>query len=221
MNNDIKRKSILLSVFVVLIGLAVAGGTYAWLTTTANVTNATYNATSNCFLVDYLDTNQISGTMFPSVNYTKGLTGKVSLKINSSCNITGTGRIYLHANSTTSTKFGTTAVAHCENATTLETLDDYDTTSECSSGNGSWVTNGTVLKYAIFDNSTGTGTPLRVGYFDGSKIGNDMLLYDGFQITSTQNNYYIFLWLDGYLTDNTYTNLTFDGYIRAAGTQSD
>ena len=158
--------------------------------------------------------------MFPSVNHTKGLTGSVGLKLNSNCDVPGTGSIYVHINSGTSNKFGTTAAAHCENSTTLATLDDYTTSSACSSGGGSWVTNGTVLKYAVFNNSGGTGTPLRVGYFDSSKIGQNMLLYDGFEVNATQKTFYIFFWLDGYITDNTYTNLTFDGYILATAVQN-
>lgn len=222
MDNKKYGKSIFLIVLILLLGLVVVGGTYAWLSITANVTNATYMANSDCFLIDYTDNTQtITGTMFPSINHTRGLKGSVGLKINASCNVFGTGSIYVHINSGTSNKFGTVASAHCENSATLETLDNYTASSACSSGGGSWITNGTVLKYAVFDNSGGTGTPLRVGYFDSSKIGQDMLLYDGFQINKTQKTFYIFFWLDGYITDNTYTNLSFDGYIVARATQNE
>ena len=214
------RTLFLLLLFVMIIGMVV-GGTYAWVVIKANVVNSTYNATSTCFLLDYTDNTQtIVGTMFPSADHTGGLTGGVSMKVSSSCSVTGTGVLYLHINNNTSTKFGTTASEHCENATTLTTLKNYKTSSQCSSGNGSWVTNGKVFKYAIYDNAAGTGTPLKVGYFDSSKIGSDQTLYSNFVVNSTQKNMYVFFWLDGYLTDNTYTNLLFSGYIYVIATQT-
>ena len=50
-NKNIKKNTFLI-VLILLIGLAIAGGTYAYLNLTANVTNGTYNLTSTCFLVD-------------------------------------------------------------------------------------------------------------------------------------------------------------------------
>ena len=217
MDNNIRRKNIILSVVVVLVGILLAGGTYAYLTFSINVTNNVVNASTTCFDIDYLDTNQITGTMFPSAGPAKGINGKVSLKVKSSCDLDGIGNIYIHANSGTSTKFTTTMTAHCENPNTLETLKSYTTSSTCTSNNGIWVTNGTPLKYAIYDNDSATGQPIDVGYFNA--IGSDLAVYKTFLINHTQKNYYIFLWLDGYLTDNTYTNLAFNGYVKADATQ--
>ncbi len=218
MNN----KNTILIISVLLIGLCVIGGTYAWLTANVNVTNGTYSGFTDCFLIDYTDNTQtITGTMFPGSGPTKGLSGSVSMKINSSCTILGDGSIYLHINNGTSTRFGTTASAHCENPNTLVTLPNYTTSSTCSSGGGSWVTNGKVFKYAVYDNASGTGTPLRAGYFDSSKIGDEMLLYNGFQVNTTQKTFYIFFWLDGYVTDNTYVELPFDGYIVGRAKQTE
>lgn len=217
MDNNIRKKNIVLSVVVVLVGILLAGGTYAYLTFTINVTNNVVNVATTCFDIDYLDTNQITGTLFPSVNHTKGVTGTVSLKINSACDLKGVGTIYLRANSGTSTKFITTAVAHCEDPVTLETLPAYASSSTCVAANKIWVTDGTPLKYAIFNNSAGTGEPLDVGYVNS--IGSDLTVLKTFMVTSTQVNYYLFVWLDGYLTDNTYTNLPFNGYIKASAIQ--
>ena len=139
--------------------------------------------------------------MFPSADHTKGLTGGLSMKINNSCNVEGKGALYLHVNSA-STKLLTTAAAHCENPTTLTTMKEYKTSASCTSAGGSWTTTGKVLKYAIYDNPEGTGTPVKVGYYSGSN-GANQLLHSDFNITKTQLNYYVYFWLDGYITDNT------------------
>ena len=216
------KKNILLIVLVLVLGLAMAGGTYAWLTINANVSNTNYTATSTCFLVDYTDNTQtLSGTLFPSVGPNKGLSGSVSLKVNSSCLVSGKGTLYLHVNNGTSTKFGAIVDAHCENPNTLETLHDYKTSSACSTNGGSWVTTGSALKYAVYDNNTLTGNPLAKGYFANSLIGSEGPLYADFDVTYTEKTYYIYVWLDGYVSDNTYTNLPFDGYILARATQTD
>lgn len=218
MNKDIKKKNIILSIIVIFMGLAIAGGTFAWLTGTLNVTSGNYTAVSDCFLIDYTDTNQITGTMFPSFNASKGLSGKVTLKVNSSCSVDGIGTIYIHPEQGTSSKFTTTVSAHCENPDTLETWNQYTESSDCTSNNGKWVTNGTPLKYAVFNNSTATGEPIDVGYVNA--VGSDVAVYRTFIINKTEKDYYIFLWLDGNLTDNTYTNLPFSGYVKANAVQN-
>ena len=42
-----KKKYVVLSISVLLLGLAVAGGTYAWLTLGLNVVNGNYNIESH------------------------------------------------------------------------------------------------------------------------------------------------------------------------------
>ena len=215
-----KSNKLVVSLLMILVVALVAGGTYVWLVITASTTNGVYNLSSTCFVVDYVDnTDQITGTMFPSADHTKGLTGGLSMKINNSCNVEGKGALYLHVNSA-STKLLTTAAAHCENPTTLTTMKEYKTSASCTSAGGSWTTTGKVLKYAIYDNPEGTGTPVKVGYYSGSN-GDNQLLHSDFNITKTQLNYYVYFWLDGYITDNTYTNLTFSGYIYTTATQSE
>lgn len=218
MDNKMKNKNIVLSLVIVLVGLVLAGGTYAYLTVTLNVTNNIVNGSSTCFNVDYLNTDQITGTLIPSARPTGGLTGTVSLKINNACDLEGTGNIYLHVNANTSNTFITTLPNHCENRYTLETMTQYTTSNTCQANNGSWITAGTALKYAVYDNSAGTGDPLNVGYIND--IDDDIAIYENFIITKTQKNYYIFLWLDGNLTDNTYANLSFSGYVKADAMQS-
>ena len=111
--------------------------------------------------------------------------------------------------------------SYCENPNTLERMPDYTTQSDCTSNNGSWKTGGSPLKYAVYDNATLTGNPIAKGPITSSNIGNDITLKDNIEITSTQQYYYIYIWLDGYQTDNTYTELPFSGYIKAEAIQSE
>lgn len=218
---DTKKKNIILSVVVLLVGFLLAGGTYAYLTRTVNVTNGNINAVTTCFDIDYTDnTDQITGTLFPSTGPNKGLGGSVTIKVNNACDLDGAGTLYIHVNSGTSTKFGTIVDAHCENARTLETLPQYTTQSACTQNGGSWVPSGTPLKFALYDNNSFTGNPLAVGNFYNQLIGNEALFYSNFVVTKTAKTYYIYVWLDGYLTDNTYTNLPFSSNIRAEAIQT-
>lgn len=221
MDNKIRNKNIILAIVVLLVGFLLAGGTYAYLTRTVNVTNGNINAVTTCFDIDYTDnTDQITGTLFPSTGPNKGLGGSVTIKVNNACDLDGAGTLYLHVNSGTSTKFGTIVDAHCENARTLETLPQYTTQSACTQNGGSWKTSGTPLKFAVYDNNSFTGNPLAVGNFYNQLIGNEAPFYSNFVVTKTAKTYYIYVWLDGYLTDNTYTNLPFSGNIRAEAIQT-
>ena len=258
--DDIKKKNIVLSVIVMLIGLLVASGTYAFLYVQANVTNTNYVGTSTCFLVDYnIDngdsTQNITGTLFPSLGPSDGLNGRVGLKINSSCsNINGTGTIKIHINNGTSAslmqkatshcedkKTGDTlteyttastcssaggkwreyAASYCEDKNTLERLKEYTTSASCTSHNGNWVTNGSPLKYAVYNTSGASTNPIKVGYITSASIGGDVVIHDTIELTHTEQFFYIYVWLDGYLTDNSHADLAFDGYISASATQSD
>ena len=221
---NIKNKTLLMIVGVLLLGIIAASGTYAYLIGTVNVKNESHTANTMCFLIDYNINNvdgskDITGTLFPSSGPSGGLSGRVGLKVNETCDTSGTGILKLHINSETSSKFATVGAAHCENPTTLETLKDYKTSSTCS-GHGTWTTSSTVFKYAIYDDPAST-TPVKVGYLKNSDIGNDITLLNNIAITSTQQYYYIYIWLDGYLTDNTYVELPFSGYIKAEATQND
>ena len=222
---NFRNKYVLMAIVVILVGIAVAGGTYAWMTVSLNVTNGSYNGSTHCFLIDYNIDNagtgngqQITGLLCPGSGPAKGLSGRVGLKLNSNCSLEGTGTLKLHINSGTSTAFGTVGAAHCENTSTLETLNDYKTSSACS-GHGTWTSSTTPLKYAVYNNASATGPPLSVGYITTSDIGSDKTIYNNINITSTQAYYYIFIWLDGYMTDDTFTDLSFNGYISATAEQ--
>lgn len=161
----------------------------------------------------------LTGTLFPTTNITGGLFGSLAMGVNSVCNITGTGTIYLHVGTESSVTLLRKTDGHCENPTTLETLTSYTSSNECLTDGNKWVTDGSALKYAVYDNAMGTGVPLSVGYITGGDIGEDISLYTGFDVNSTNNRYYMFIWLDGNLTNEDYEDLPFSGYIHASVVQ--
>ena len=224
--NDNKRKKILLVVGIILACVLVVGGTYAYLTFSVSVTNGTISGNVECFQIDYSilnddDSSQITGTLFPSAGPSGGLSGKVSININASCNVTATGTLYLNVDSGTSTALVQTVADHCEDKITLETLNDYTTSAECTADSSRmWVSTGTGLKYAVYSSVNATGTPLNVGYITNSDIGGDIPIYSDFTVDKTASSYYIFIWMDGYITDSTYTELPFGGYIHASVLQN-
>lgn len=161
----------------------------------------------------------LRGTLFPSTEITGGLFGSLAMGVNSACNITGIGTIYLHVGTESSVTLLRKTDGHCENPTTLETLTSYTSSNECLTDGNKWVTDGSALKYAVYDNAMGTGVPLSVGYITGGDIGEDIPLYTGFDVNSTNNRYYMFIWLDGNLTNEDYEDLPFSGYIHASVVQ--
>jgi len=223
---NIRTNNVFWLLVIMLLGVLVAGGTYAYLVLAPSVTNGNYSGVTECFQINYSinndnGTQDISGTLFPSAVPSKGLFGKVSINVNQNCSVTGTGTLKLRINSGTSSNLLKTVAGHCEKSATLETLDDYNSSSDCTSAGGVWVTSGTGLKYAVYTNNSATGNPVSKGYITSSSIGSDLVLYDGFNVSGTQQNYYLFIWLDGYITDNTYTNLPFSGYVHASVVQND
>lgn len=165
--------------------------------------------------------NKITGTLFPSAGPSGGLSGRIKINVNESCNVTATGTLYLNVDSGTSTALVQTVADHCEDKITLETLNDYTTSAECTADSSRmWVSTGTGLKYAVYSNADATGTPLNVGYITSSDIGGDIPIYSDFTVDTTASSYYIFIWMDGYITDSTYTELPFGGYIHASVLQN-
>lgn len=217
-----KKKMVFLSVGIILAGLLIAGGTYAYLTIAANVKNGNYVGNTTCFSINYDITNAdgtlpITGTLLPSANPSGGLVGNLSIGVKSGCSVSGLGNLHLVVSSGGNVLFQKVAT-HCENAKTLKTLTQYTTSSACTAVTGNvWVTNGSALKYAIYDNNNPTSSqPLSVGYID--RIA-DINIYNQFSISSTAKTYYIYIWLDGNFADETYLSQPFSGYIYADATQ--
>lgn len=223
-----KNKEHVLMIFLMIftVGLLIIGGTYAYLAYGANVTNGKYNTRVECFKVNYDignedNTQNITGTLFPSKDALGGLSGRVSLAIDSSCDVTGEGKLYIHINDATSTELLKTVAGHCENSLTLETIADKKDSETCTAQtNGSWVTNGTGIKYAVFSSGNTTGSPLKKGYITQSDIGTDIEVYSGFTVSEVISKFDIYVWQDGYVTDETYAGLPFSGYIHAEVVQN-
>ena len=138
-----KNKSVLLVIAILFIGLSLAGGTYAYLTMAANVTNGNYNTNTTCFNIDYNISNEgsgqdITGTMFPSSGPSGGLSGRVGLKVNASCSTNGLGTLKLHINSSTSSSLMTSASSYCQNRKTLEAISGISTEEACTTAGGRW-----------------------------------------------------------------------------------
>ena len=206
MDNNIKKKSILIAIVIFMIGLLITGGTYAYLTTAVTVTNGNYVTNTHCFGVTYQnDDTSITGTLFPSGDAYGGITDWVSATADATCGLTGKGTLKIHVNSASTVLTGTVA-AHCENENTLETQKSYTTQSACTAVTGNkWVTDGTALKYAVF-----SGDDLySSGYIKSTDIGNDIIVHDNFSVTTTSKKFDVYVWLDGYLSDENYYDLDF------------
>ena len=211
---DKKRNLILIfSLFLFIACLSAA--TYAYIIFSINVTNASYNSMTACFDVDYDITNDdgtlpITGTLFHSATPKGGLSGKVALGINSTCKAGGTGTINLNVKSGGSVLFQTVR-GHCENTKTLQTVTGYETQTACESVEGTqWVTTGTALKYAIYEDLK--SEPVSVGYVTGTGI---ISVYDNIVLSHTMKTIYIYIWLDGELTDNSYADIAFNSSVES------
>ena len=230
------KKNVKLLVIVAVICVLLIGGTFAALMFSANITNGNIQGCTTSFAITYGVSDSgneepITGTLFPSKKAQGGLSGKVSLTMvrDNACDasITGIGTLKLHMNGNNSNSadlLKNITTGHCEDTTTFETLSDYTTSSACTaSSSRKWVTSTTGLKYAIYTNSAGTGTPVSAGYIPSGDFstGYDITIYDGFTIDYTTRVYYVFVWLDGYITDNSYVNLPVSAYITASAVQSE
>ncbi len=192
MNKNVMNNGVLLVIVVVLASLGIAGGTYALLTYQMNITNNSYNTMTHCLIVNYTDnTDQITGTLFPSAVPVKGLSGSVSLKIDPSCNINGKGSIKLHINSTTSSALMSAASSHCESRNTNETLSQYNNKTDCENNNGKWIdiptsycedknTYAALKDYKTESTCTSNGgkwttgaSPLKYALYDGNNTNNN------------------------------------------------
>lgn len=214
--NVFYKKNIILAVSIIMIGLLVVGGTYAYLMSVSiNVSNGRYNSTLECFNIDYDNGGSIVGTLVPSGTYTGGLSGSLTLGINDSCNVTGIGKLKLLVGNSNSILTSTVS-SHCENSM-LQTIVDsngalIDETSCLANSSYTWVTDGTALKYAVVNGSS----ILSVGYVN--VVNGNIVLYDNFSVSNAVD-YTIYIWLDGNLSDNTYSNLSFDGEISSTVVQ--
>ena len=253
----IKNKKLIIAILILVI-LAI-GGTFAWLILNADITNANYSSGIHCFDIDYTisngdqgNTQDMTGTLFPTDAITGGISGRVGMKVSTTCDMLGVGELKLHVDSNISNTLLTPASSYCEdrstleavqgyntkaacetaehrwqgygdnyceNPDTLERMPDYTNENDCEGADGTWTVGGSPLKYAVYDTDDTTQTPVAVGHITTSDKGTDKTIYDNFSVTKTQAYYYVYIWLDGYLTDNNAANIPFAGYVTASATQ--
>lgn len=204
---------------VIFFAVIVIGATFAWLTYSFNATNGVYNTATVCFDISSAEGQDINATLDYTTNPIGGVNTSIAMGLQSSCVISANGTISINVASTTSATLYSTSEAHCENPNTLETLYNYETSSSCETNNGTWVTTGTALKYAIYDisNPTSNTTPIKVGYINQS---GDNLLYETTLKIGATDTYYIYFWLDGELINENYMDLSFGGHVHANATQN-
>lgn len=212
---NIKNKNIVLVLVILCIGLITIGGTYAALMMTLNVavTNGIYEDSSQCFDIIYDAGEDIRGQLFPTASSNGGLQGSLTVGIADNCNVSGalTLNLIISEESDSRRVLTQTVAPHCEISSTLETLYNYNDSSACSSNGGTWVEDGTALKYAVFKNSD--TVPMSVGYIDS--VGTTLsILNETINGSDNDSDYLVKIWLDGYISDNTYTNQSFAGRIQ-------
>ena len=232
-----KNKSILLVITILLIGLSLAGGTYAYLTMAASITNGNYNTQTTCFNIDYNISNEgsgqdISGTLFPSANASGGLSGRVGLKANASCGLNGLGTLKLHINSSTSSSLMTSASSYCQDRKTLEPISDITTEEACTTAGGRWrgygdaycESNSTLERLTTPTDSEsctsagGTwktgGSPLKYAVYDNNSATGTPLSKGYIESTDINNDKVIY---DNFVIDTNqkyyYIFIWIDGYL--------
>lgn len=217
-----KKKRIIIIISIITFAMLLVGGTFAWLIFDGALVFGNSQAQSSCFVIDYDYTNDdgtmdLSGTLMQTSVPKTGLSGKVQLGIHPDCSDTmGEGTIYLNVASADNPLLQPVAKAHCENPLTLQTMKNYTTSSACTSAGYTWVSNKPALKYAVYEDID--SNPVSVGYIN--KTG-DITLYDGFTIYGSKIPYYIYIWLDGELANNSYMNVNFTGNIHLEVNQTE
>lgn len=168
-----KNKVLILVIGIVMLGLLCVGGTYAFLSFTATVTNASYNGTTTCFLVDYSAGQAITGTMFQSSTPKGGLSGSVTMNIKSSCSVTGKGTITLNVGS------GTSSILLSEGALKYAV---YDSSSTNVLSSGTITSTGNKDLYTGFTLSKTATTYNIYIWLDGNIADNDYvdILFSGY-----------------------------------------
>ena len=162
---------------VIFFAVIIIGATFAWLTYTFNATNGVYNTATVCFDTINSEGQDINATLDYTTNPIGGVNTSMTMGLANNCVISANGTISINVASETQAILYSTALGHCENPSTLETLYNYENSQDCTSNNGKWITNGTALKYAIYNinNPTSNTTPIKVGYINQS---GDNLLYE-------------------------------------------
>lgn len=227
-----KKRYFFLVMAIIIFGSILTGGTYAFLTWNASVSGEGLVGESSVFNFDYSymnddeTTSSISGLLMQTGYPRGGLNGKITMKASANNAAMANGFIYLTVESGTSSKLYSTVSAHCENPKTLETLPVYTSSTSCSSSGNTWVTSGSALKYALYRVTDVThldlveryAYPVAVGHIN--KTGK-ITLRDIFVLSSKEQQYDLYIWLDGQLANSSYVSLKFSGSVSLGAEQAD
>lgn len=212
-----KSRRTLISILIVVFALTLVGGTLAYLIFGMDILNGNYISKTKCFNFSYSNTfnnQQITGELMPSNKDKGGISGTVSIA--SSCNVEAKGNLLFKVNAS-SAVLASQVAPHCENANTLETL-NYNETECNNADNAVWVTNGSALKYSVYDNTT--GEHFASGY--ANTTGEAIKMYKNFIIPSDGSvvDFSVYIWLDANLMDDSYSDVSLSGYVYADATQN-
>ena len=184
-----KHKLIGTIIGVALFAALIAGATFAFLSFTAEVINATYNGTSMNFLVDYTKGTDISTlpqlkTATPSTAAHLVINAK---KHNNSVN----GYLTIKLSTTSSNALTSDGIVNwvlCKGA--------------CTSDFSAKKASGTITE------GGSTSTPNVITLWSDPEL-----------ISTSGTDYYIYFWIDANGINNNHVNNTFSGYIHASATQ--
>ena len=205
------KKLIGMVIGVILFAALIAGATFAWLSFTANITNATLTGSSRNFTFTYAEGTAISEllplTQTPARNAITSGKGYVTVSASKAEHTPRASSFKLILNITT-TEIGVTGLiryAVCRNAT-ASNCDNAASTTIPSTISDDFVAIGTV------NNTTGT----QILYNDTQTFTNE---------GEATGNYYVYFWIDASLI--TSANLSsaegkrFAGHIYAEATQGE
>lgn len=211
-----KRKLIGTIIGVTMFAALIAGATFAWLTFNASVTNGTYDATAENFIITYSGGTNIT-SMLDVVNAptVSNVTKKIRVSAHRANN-TSTGTLYLKLTTSSTGTLTTGSVVR------------YAVCSGTSSASG--------CTGNLADGQTGvlaTGSVNRTGAI-GKNVSNDSTcntsdcyIYKTTTISTSATYYYIYLWIDAATfshdpehPENSHLNQSFSAYVHAKAVQN-
>lgn len=184
-----KKKLIGTIIGVTMFAALIAGATYAFLTFTATVTNATYNGTTMKFLVDYAKGTDIKN--LPQV--TTGTPNNTAYLVVNAKKNEGSVDGYLTIKLTT-TSTGTLTTGGIIN----------------------WVLCKGACTQTDFSDKKASGTITETSTIS---LWTDDVEIQSVEEQPNGTDYYVYFWIDAEAVNNSHINQTYSGYIHASATQ--
>ena len=191
--NKDKNKNKKIIIFILFLMVVVVSVTYAWFTWQSS--NTTISGSTDCFTINYdkgsdIGSNDNPSNLRPVCDYKEGDNVVLSINVDSSCNVTGTGKINL----------------------TTTTFDLENGTSAFSLSNSSEI-----LKYKVVKVSGSTETEVSGCSGNVNSLGTIGLC--DISVTSNVDTYKVYLYMDCNTATIDYIGASYVGYIQTAVTQ--